>query len=412
MGPDRTLPDEEIGALLYQPLQGKRIVLGVTGSSAVYKSIDLARRLIRMGASVKVVMTKFSTKLVGPDLFYWATGNKPYTEMTGETEHIDLAKWGDAMVIAPATLNTMSKIAHGVLDELLPLTAVTMLGDRKRIIVVPAMNIRLMNSPQYKRAVEVLQKQGVFIVPPLIEEDKAKYPPLDDLSHCVDALVNRGKDMTELKILVTAGPTREHIDPVRVITNPSSGLMGVLVAREAACRGADVTLVHGPLSVEAPYLVKKVYTESTEEMANAVKNLTSNLEFDAGVFAAAPIDYKPVVSSTTKLHSRIIPRLTLELETTPKVIKQAAQRPRLLVAFAAETASNNELLEKAREKLAEYKADLLVANNVSSSLGGFGKEFLDVAIIDSKGIIKKGILSKYEISRFIMDYVVGNLGKR
>ncbi|MEM2170296.1 MAG: bifunctional phosphopantothenoylcysteine decarboxylase/phosphopantothenate--cysteine ligase CoaBC [Desulfurococcaceae archaeon] len=411
MSPSKASLSEEISALVYQPLQGKKLVLGVTGSSAIYRSVDLARKLIRMGASVKVVMTRFSTKLMSPDLFYWATGNKPYTEMTGETEHIDLAKWGDAMVIAPATLNTMSKIAHGVLDELLPLTAVTMLGDGKRVIVVPAMNIRLMNSPQYKKAVEVLQDQGVFIVPPLIEEDKAKYPPLADLSHCIDALVNRGKDLAGLRVLVTAGPTRERIDPVRVITNPSSGLMGVLVAREAACRGAEVTLVQGQLSVEAPYLVKKIYAESTEEMASTVKSLTSDLEFDVGVFAAAPADYRPTVSSSVKVSSRMMPRLTLELETTPKVIKQVVRRPRLLIAFAAETASGEELAEKAREKLAEYGADLLVANNVLSDLGGFGKEFLDAVIIDSKGIVKKGILLKYEASRLILDYVVENLGK-
>ncbi|MCC6053229.1 MAG: bifunctional phosphopantothenoylcysteine decarboxylase/phosphopantothenate--cysteine ligase CoaBC, partial [Desulfurococcaceae archaeon] len=275
---------EEIAGLVYQPLAGRRIVLGVTGSSAVYKSVDLARRLIRMGASIRVVMTRFSTRLIGPDLLYWATGSSPYTEMTGETEHIDLAKWADAMVVAPATINTMSKIAHGVVDELLPLVAVTMIGAGRRVVVVPAMNIRLFNTPQYKRIVEILEDYGVVVIPPLIEEDKAKYPPIEDLSHCVDAVINRGRDLTGHRVIVTAGPTREFIDPVRAITNPSSGLMGVLVAREAACRGATVDLVHGPLSVEAPYMVSKYYAETTEDMAEVVRDLTTKYEYSVAVF--------------------------------------------------------------------------------------------------------------------------------
>ncbi|MEM4769671.1 MAG: flavoprotein, partial [Desulfurococcaceae archaeon] len=138
---------EDIGLSVYTPLYGKNIVLGVTGSTAAYRSVDLARALIRAGASIKVVMTKFAARLVSPDLFHWATGSKPYVEMTGETEHIDLAKWADAVVIAPATLNTICKLANGVLDELLVLTATAAIGSGKKVIVVPAMNVRLLRSP-------------------------------------------------------------------------------------------------------------------------------------------------------------------------------------------------------------------------------------------------------------------------
>jgi phosphopantothenoylcysteine decarboxylase/phosphopantothenate--cysteine ligase len=394
---------EYLGAAVYQPLTNKKIILGVTGSSSIYKSIDLARKLIRIGASVKVIMSRFSTRFIGPDLFQWATGSKPYCEMTGETEHIDLARWADAMIIAPATLNTMSKLAHGILDELLTLTAVTMMGDGKKVLVVPAMNIRLMNSPHFKRASVILKEQGVIIIPPLIEEDKAKYPPIDDLAHCVDAVVNRGRDLEGLKVLVTAGATREYIDPVRVITNPSSGLMGVLVAREAACRGADVTLVHANMTVNPPYLTKNIRVETTTDMANIVKSLTEKVEYDIAVFAAAPVDYKPIQVSKVKIETRKNPHLTLELEATPKVIKNIANKPRVLIGFAAETAQGEQLVEKAREKLLDYGLDLVVANNILSDLGGFGKEFLDAYILGSGGDVASGLLAKYEVARIILD---------
>lgn len=397
---------EELGAYIYQPLSGKKIILGVTGSSSIYKSVDLSRRLIRMGANIKVVMTRFSTKFVGPDLFQWATGNKPYVEMTGETEHIDLARWADAMVIAPITLNTMSKIAFGILDELLSLTAVTMLGDGKKVIIVPAMNLRLLNSPQYRKVHNVLKEHGVFMIPPLIEEDKAKYPPLDDLSHCIDAIINRGRDLEGLKVLVTAGATREYIDPVRVVTNKSSGLMGALIAREAACRGASVTLVHGPMNVNPPHVVQRLRVETTLDMVNAVKSLTESVEYDVALFSAAPTDYKPVKVSETKIQTKKNPRLTIELESTPKVIRNIVKRPRVLVGFAAETSSGGDLVEKAKEKLSDYGLDIIVANNVLSDVAGFGKEFLDAYIIANGEVIAKGILPKYEIARLLLDHAL------
>lgn len=402
---------EEIGPLLYRPLLDRNIVLGVTGSSAIYRSIDLARRMIRMGARVRVVMTRFAAKLISPDLFHWATGYKPYVEMTGETEHIDLSKWSNALVVAPATLNTMNKIAYGILDELLTLTAVTTLGDGKRVIVVPAMNIRLMNSPHYRKTSSILREIGVVVIPPLIEEDKAKFPPIPDLSHCIDAIVNRGKDLEGLKILVTAGATREYIDPVRIITNPSSGLMGILVAREAACRGADVKLVHGPVTVGLPYLVEKINTYTTEEMTRVVYDLTSRVDFDIAVFAAAPVDYRPVKTYSTKIHTREVSRLILELETTPKVIKNIARRPRVLVGFAAETSSGDLLMESTRRKLNEYGLDLVVGNNVLSDIAGFGREFLDSIIYSRDGVVKSGVLSKYEVARIIIDFAKNALGK-
>jgi phosphopantothenoylcysteine decarboxylase/phosphopantothenate--cysteine ligase len=404
-----TKPVEEIGALVTQPLRGRNILLGVTGSSAIYKSIDLARRLIRMGATVRVIMTRFASKLVSPDLFHWATGSKPYIEMTGETEHIDLAKWADALVVAPATLNTMSKMAFGVLDELLTLTAAAIMGEGKRVVVVPAMNIRLYKSPQYARAERALREMGVVILPPKLEEDRAKYPPIEDIAHCVDAIVNRGRDLEGLRVLVTAGATRERIDPVRVVTNPSSGLMGVLVAREAACRGAEVTLIHGHLAVEPPYMVETVPVETTEEMASAVREVTGRRQYDVAVFAAAPADYRPSRPSYSKLSTRETPRLTLELEATPKVAKSLSRRPRYLAIFVAETVGGDQLVEKARDKMIDYNADLAVGNNVLSEQAGFAKPLLDAVVLSREGVVARGLLTKHEVARLILDKAVESL---
>ena len=396
---------EELKPREITPLRGRRIVLGLTASSSIYRSIDLARELIRMGAIVRVVMTRASTRLIGIDLVYWATGWEPLVESTGRTEHIDLAKWGDIMVVAPATLNTMGKIAGGILDELLPLTATTMMGDGKPLILVPAMNIRLYNSPQYKRIEETLRGYGAIIIKPLIEEGRAKYPPIPDLAHCIDAVANRGQDLQGARILVTAGATLEKIDPVRAITNPSSGLMGVLIAREAACRGAIVDMVHGKVSVQAPYNTARYYAETTSAMASLVRELTSRYKYDAAIFAAAPADFRPLEAKESKIPSASTERLVVTLVPTEKVIKSISSRPRMMVGFAAETASGEELVERGRRKLDEYGVDMVVAHNVFTKGAGFSESYLDAVLVSRRDVRRMGVTHKYIISREIVDFV-------
>jgi phosphopantothenoylcysteine decarboxylase/phosphopantothenate--cysteine ligase len=396
---------EELKPREITPLKGRRIVLGLTASSSIYRSIDLARELIRMGASVRVVMTRASTRLIGIDLVYWATGWEPLVESTGRTEHIDLAGWGDVMVVAPATLNTMGKIAGGILDELLPLTAATMMGDGKPIIFVPAMNIRLYNSPQYKRVEETLRGYGAIIIKPLIEEGRAKYPPIPDLAYCIDAVANRGQDLRGARVLVTAGATLEKIDPVRAITNPSSGLMGVLIAREAACRGALVDMVHGRLSVQAPYNTTRYYAETTSEMASLVRELTSRYKYDAAVFAAAPADFRPLEAKETKIPTASTERLVVTLVPTEKVIKSISSRPRVMVGFAAETASGEGLVERAKRKLDEYGVDLVVAHNVLTRGAGFSESYLDAILVSRRDVKRMGVAHKYIIAREIVDFI-------
>ncbi|ADG90931.1 bifunctional phosphopantothenoylcysteine decarboxylase/phosphopantothenate--cysteine ligase CoaBC [Thermosphaera aggregans] len=399
---------EEIRKDEYTPLSGKHIALGITSSVAAYRSVDLARKLIRMGAEVRPILTRFATRLIGPDLLWWATGNKPLVEMTGETEHIDVAKWADALVIAPATLNTMSKIAYGILDELLSLTAATMMGDGKKIIIAPAMNIRLYTSPQYERARKLLEEYNAVIIPPFIEENKVKFPPLEDLAHCIDTVLNRGQDLKGKRIIVTAGATREYLDPVRVLTNPSSGLMGILIAREAACRGAQVDLVSGVTRFNPPYMVRNLNVETTSDMAVAVERLTSENEYDAGVFAAAPADYKPKVYYEEKLSTRSSRSIVIELEATRKVLKAIVKRPKVLIGFAAESSkAPEELVEKSMVKLHDYGLDLIVANNILSERAGFSKPFLEVCYVWKEGFKCPGESFKEAVARTVVDYVAG-----
>jgi len=392
---------------LYAPLQGRRIVLGLTSSSAIYRSIDLARRLIRQGGEIDVVMTRESLKLIGVDLVEWAIGRKPYIEVTGGVEHVKLSSTTDALVIAPATLKTLAKIAYGLTDDLLSLLATAMLGRGRKVIVVPTMNIALYNSPQARDVLKRLNEIGVYVIPPFIEEDRVKYPPLADLEYCIETIINRGRDLEGYRALVTAGPTREYIDPVRVITNPSSGLMGVLIAREIACRGGIVDLVHGPLSVDKPYMVKSHSVETTSEMASVVGELASRNKYDIAVHTAAPVDYTPAIRAGGKISSRERRELTIILRSTPKVVKSMLQygKPKVNVIFTAETAETyGELVEKAKIKHVDYSADLTIANRVYKGVG-FSSELIDACIIEKDKYTCYGVVFKRFLARIIVDKI-------
>lgn len=382
------------------------MALGVTGSVAAYKSVDLARWLIRRGARVRVVLTSEAERFVGRDLFHWATGETVLTALSGEVEHISLARSCDGVVVAPATLSTMAKIAYGIVDNPVALLAVSALGMGKRVMVVPAMHENMMRTRQYAAAVSELRASGVFVVPPRLEEGVAKYPDPLLLARLAAAFVDRGLDLAGARVLVTAGPTREWIDMVRFISNPSSGSMGVEVALEAYARGATVDLVHGPLRVEAPHVVESHYTETTEDMAEAVARLTAAREYDAVVAAAAPADYRPAGRFEGKIRSG--QRLRLELEPTPKVISSIRRRPRVLVAFAAEP-DEDALVDYAVRKMEAYGADLVVANLVGPRRG-FGEESLRAVLVRRGGEVEDlGLVQKEELARRIIDEVSSTL---
>ncbi len=400
-------PSRKIIGSLSEELKGKKIVLGITSSVSLYRSIDVARTLMKNGAEVTVVMSDEAARLVSPTLFEWATGNKVfYTRFGGETGHIYLSEEYDAMVIAPATANTLSKIAHGIADTPVTLTALAFMGAKKPVLIVTTMHRQMYEAPQVQEAIERLEEMGVIFHDVLIEEDRVKYPEAWEVSWHIETILARGRDLKEHKILVTAGPTREYIDPVRFISNPSTGKMGVSLALEAKYRGAFVSLVHGPLcNIEAP-IKNKTMVETTEEMLNAVLGELKLFNPDMIFLAAAPVDFKPVTGESSKIKSNN--PITLSLTTTQKIIAEVEKRRKpgtLLVGFAAETVdSDEELVEKAGEKLRRYKLDMIVANNVSRKDVGFASEYNEVLVLKDNGDLTKiDKANKRLVSRRILD---------
>ncbi|MET1102366.1 MAG: bifunctional phosphopantothenoylcysteine decarboxylase/phosphopantothenate--cysteine ligase CoaBC [Pyrodictiaceae archaeon] len=368
-------------------LAGYCIVLGVTGGAAIYKSIDLARLLMRFGAKVRVVMTKEATRLVSPTLFEWATGMPAITELSGMIEHVALAEHCDAMVIAPATLDTMAEIASCRASTPVSATAQEFAGRGKRVLLVPAMHAGMW--VRAKSVVAKLEEQGFYVMRPLLEEERAKYPSVDHVAWWVETVATRGQDLKDQKVVVTAGATREYIDPVRIITNPSSGLMGVSLALEALWRGAEVLLVHGHVSVNVPRLegLKRKFAETSSDMAEALAKAMERFKPSMAFYAAAVADYRPKKTSSTKIPTEQ-GELVLRLEPTPKVIPAAmAARPEALhVGFAAETVSSDEeLLSKARLKLEKYKLDMVAANNISEEGVGFAAETNRLLVVSWRG---------------------------
>jgi len=402
-------PAIEIKGKLGNVFLGKSIALGVTSSVSLYKSVDLARELIRLGADVYVVMSPEATKYVTPRLFEWATGNDVFVDFAGEVGHIALAEICDAFVIAPATANTIAKIAQGVSDTSVAVLAQSFLGLKKPMVIVPAAHYSLLTSPPVSEAIKKLEKLDVTIVPPVIEERRAKYPPLEEIVAAVETTILRGKDLKGLKFLITAGPTREPLDNVRFLTNSSSGKMGLAIAREAYFRGAEVTLVHGPLAVPTPYYMKSISVKTTQEMLNAVLAELNSEAYDAVVLAAAPVDFRFADVAEGKISSEV-DRLSVVMVPTPKISLEIRKIFKgLVVGFAAEFAEGrfDDLVLKAKEKLAKRGFNIVVANDISKPDIGFASEYNEVVVLTDKGesvVVSKA--RKAEVARVILDQIL------
>ena len=369
-------------------LKGRRIVLGVTGSISAYKAAEVVRGLVQEKADVRVVMTREAGAFVGAVTFSALTGHPvaveqfPETGMSGE-EHIDLAVWADAVAIVPATANIIGKMANGLGDDLL---STVMLACEAPCCLAPAMNFRMWRNEAVQANLERLRGRGVHVIEPEFgllangEMGEGRLASPDRIVEAIAILADPEPDLAGCNVLVSAGPTEEDIDPVRCITNRSSGKMGYAVARSASRRGASVTLVTGPTSLQDPYGIAVEHVRSAHEMHEAV--LRNRDGQDAVIMAAAVADYRPGVSTGKKL-KKAEERLSLEMTRTTDILKEvAAHRPPVLVGFAAET---HDGLDFARRKRAEKDLDLVVYNDITMEGAGFGTDTNIVTLIHRDG---------------------------
>ena len=408
-----THPSKHIVGTEGNELKGKRIVLCVTGSIAAVQSPEIARALMRHGADVHPVMTPMAGKIVHPYLMEWATGNEVTTELTGKIEHVALvgehSSRADLVLVAPATANTISKIACGIDDTTVTSVASTAFGSNCPIIIVPAMHESMYKHPILAKNIKELEALGIEFVGPRIEEGKAKIAKTKEIVEAVISKLATGQDFYGTKVLITAGATVEHIDPIRVVTNRSSGKMGVAIAEEALNRGAEVTFIYGSGTETPPSRVNLLTVETTEEMYEAVVSELKSKNYDVTIAVAAAADWKPEKPFSYKVSSHELHSLELKLKPTVKIIdimKKVSPRT-FLVAFRAEyKLPKEELIESAHKRLLGAKADLIVVNDVGKKGAGFGTDTNEVFIIDKKkNIVHVPLTKKREVARKILDVI-------
>ncbi len=393
-------------------LIGKRIILCVTGSVAAIRSPDIARELMRLGADVYVVMTKMAEHIVHPDMFEWSTGNPVVTELTGKIEHVQYGgeheKHADLILVAPSTANTIGKAAAGIDDTPVTTFLTTAIGAGIPVIIAPAMHASMYRHPIVNENIEKLRRIGVEVLMPRFEEGKAKIPDTPEIVEAVRRRLAFRRDLAGRRFLITAGPTRAYIDAFRYISNPSSGKMGVAIAEDALMRGAEVTLVYGPVTSPPPLGAKVVEVETTEEMLNAVVKELKEKKYDAAILSAAASDWGPVDRVMEKIPSDQ-GEWVLRLKALPKVIARVkkADPGVFLVGFKAEyNVSEEELIDRSFRRLQEMGMDLIVANDVSREKRGFDVDTNEVYIVDPKGdVLHIPLTSKREIATRLLDKV-------
>ncbi len=394
-------------------LRDKTILLGVTGSIAAYKAAALASQLTQAGAAVDVVMTREATQFIGALTFEALTHRHVVTDVMAllpdsQIGHVAMAQRADLFVIAPATAHTLAKLAHGFADDAVSATA---LDTRAPLVLAPAMETGMWEHAATQENIAKLVARGAVIVPPgeghlaSGASGKGRLADVDDIVDTIRAVLGRRGDLARRVIVVTAGGTQEAIDPVRVIANHSSGKMGFALAQAACNRGAQVTLIAGVTAQRVPRGVQFISAPSAAEMRDAV--LRAMVDADALVMAAAVADFRPEQTADQKIKKGNAETLTLELVRNPDILVQvakSAQRPAVVVGFAAET---EDLLAHARAKLESKNLDLIVANQVPSA---FGSD-IDQATLIARGGAVTALppLSKEDLSEKILDFVAGKL---
>ena len=392
-------------------LKGKTVLLGVTGSIAAYKTASLASALKKLHADVHVLMTQNAVNFINPITFETLTGNKCLVDTFDRNfeysvEHVSLAKKADVVMIAPASANVIGKIAHGIADDML---TTTVMACRCRKIVAPAMNTNMFENPIVQDNMKILENYGYEIISPAVgylacgDTGAGKMPEPELLLEYILQEIACEKDMQGLNVLVTAGPTQEAADPVRYLTNHSTGKMGYAIATVCARRGASVTLVSGPTALKKPQFVRTVEITTAKEMFEAVTERAA--EQDIIVKAAAVADYRPKSVSSEKMKKKD-GELTLELERTDDILAWLGghKRPgQFLCGFAMET---QDLIGNARQKLQKKNLDMIVANSLRVEGAGFGGDTNVVTMITENEEISLGKISKEETASKIMDRIL------
>ena len=396
-------------------LKGKTVVLGVTGGIAAYKSAALTSLLVKAGAQVQVIMTEHARQFIAPLTFESLTGRRCLTDTFDRnheysTEHVELAKEADVVMIAPATANIIAKIAHGMADDML---TTTMLACDCPKIVAPAMNTRMYENPVTQDNIRKLEEYGMTIAHPTSghlacgDIGKGKMLEPEELFQYILMACAFEKDMAGKHVLVTAGATQEALDPVRYITNHSSGKMGYSLAKISAFRGAEVVLVSGHTALAAPLFAERVSVTSAEDMFQAV---TERSEWaDIIIKAAAVADYRPATVSSEKI-KKSDDQMSIGLERTQDILGYLGAHKRdgqFLCGFAMET---QELLENASQKLKKKNADMIVANNLKVTGAGFAGDTNVVTLITENGAEEQELMSKEEVAGVILDKIMEKIG--
>lgn len=394
-------------------LKGKNILLGISGGIAAYKMADVASSLTKLGADVHVVMTENATKLITPEVFRVLTKNKVYTDVFDDdpddevmVPHISLGTGADLILIAPATANVIGKLANGIADDML---TTTVLPARCPIYIAPSMNVYMLENPVVQKNIEKLRALGYNIIEPATGylacgyEGKGKLPSPELLVETVSLAVSHEKDMEGIKVLVNAGPTQESLDPVRIITNHSSGKMGYAIARQAARRGADVTLVSGPVNLAVPLGVNVVNVVSAADMYEEMTKYAA--ESDIMIMSAAVADYTPAVTAENKI-KKSDGGLNIEMVRTKDILKtlgEAKKEGQFICGFSMETEN---MIENSRKKLDSKNADMICANNLKVPGTGFKVDTNIITLITADEVKELPLMSKEEAADEILTKII------
>ncbi len=392
-------------------LTNKYIILGVTGSIAAYKAAALASSLKKLNCQVQVIMTKNAQQFINPITFETLTGKKCLTDtfdrnFSFEVEHISVAKQADLAILAPASANLIGKLAHGIADDMLTTTLMACTCPK---LISPAMNTAMYENPILQDNLQILKKYGYQVLEPASgrlacgDTGKGKMPEPEELLSFILKEIACKKDLSGKKILVTAGPTQEAIDPVRVITNHSTGRMGYALARAAMLRGAEVTLISGPVNLTPPPFVQTVPVRSAEDMFQAVTAVSEKQ--DIIIKAAAVADYTPVAVSEEKVKKKA-GDMSIPLKRTRDILQylgEHRQKEQFLCGFSMET---EHMIENSQKKLAQKNLDMIVANNLKVAGAGFGTDTNVVTLITRDTMQQLPIMSKNEVAHAILDHIL------